>query len=330
MAIYNEIFDQCFRTLQGTGNKALEGYRRTRYNRAVLALRSQNYFLSCLFFNESGAAGVTGVDRTLPLERPIIIRGGGTNAAIIGNNAPVVDAPSRGSINIKIFRSGSNRAQLSLESMLSTQFLSCGAGQKWEFDWPIPWVLDKNEIIQCNFEQASATDNTDQYYAVNFYGVAVDPQLRCDPSILEDVKEQILKTPIQKPRYLHLKTDQGAGTIVLPTIGSDERAVANTIEVPEHMLILGWRRVIVGMGPHTGAWTPTNVRLVVTGGKAFSRVEIPVHGFEYFTTPDNATFRFAVPHFLQKGASLSLSITSTIETLDEQYMGEIELLAVSV
>lgn len=330
MAIYNEIFDQLYRTLAGTITSSVEDHRRKRFNRAVLALRSQNYFLGCTFLNESGAAGITGTDRTLPLEKPLIIRGGGVNANFIGNNFPYIDSPSLGAITIKIFRSGSNRAQLSLNPLLATHFLSDGEGQKWSLDWPVPWVLDKNEIIQCDFTQAAATTKTNQYYTVGFYGLSVDPQLRCDPSILEDVKEQVIRTPLQYARYLHLKTDNSAGTIILPSVGANQRAIANTVEVPEHMLILGWRRIIVGMGPSIGAFLNTTVRLVVTGGKAFSRIEIPVHAFEYFNTPDAGWFKFSVPHFLPRGASLSLSITSTIEDLEMQYLGEIELLAVTV
>lgn len=330
MAIYNEIWDQCYRVLAGTASASLEDYRRKRYNRAVLALRSQNYFLNCTFLNESGAAGVTGVDRTFAIEKPVIIRGGGVNANFIGNNFPWIDSLSLGTVNIKIFRSGSNRAQLNLDTLLISHFLSYGTGQKWSLDWPVPWVLDKNEIIQCTFTQASAAGKENQYYTVGFYGVSVDPQLRCEPSVLEDVKEQILRMPLQEARYLHLKTDNSAGTIILPVIGMDQRAVANTIEVPQHMLILGWRRIIVGMGPNVGAFLNTTMRLVVTGGKAFSRIEIPVHAFEYYNTPDAGWFKFAVPHFLPKGASLSLSMTATIEDLEMQYMGEVELLAVTV
>jgi len=84
------------------------------------------------------------------------------------------------------------------------------------------------------------------------------------------------------------------------------------------------------MGPSVGAFLNTTMRLVVTGGKAFSRIEIPVHAFEYFNTPDAGWFKFSVPHFLPKGASLSLSITSTIDDIVYQYMGEVELLAVTV
>src|SRR6185369_13056370 len=102
MAIYNEVWGQCYRTLAGTATASLEDYRRKRYNRAVLALRSQNYFLSCTFLNESGNAGVTGVDRTLALEKPLIIRGGGVNAAFLGNNFPWLDSVSLGTVNVKI------------------------------------------------------------------------------------------------------------------------------------------------------------------------------------------------------------------------------------
>lgn len=330
MAIYNEIFDQCYRTLLGTANSSIEDFRRKRYNRAVLALRSQNYFLSCTFLNESGAAGVAGVERTLPLDKPLIIRGGGLNANFIGDDPPFVDAPSLGAIQIKIFRSGSNRAQLSLERIFASHFLSNGEAQKWSLDWPVPWVLDKNEIIQCEFTQAAATTRTDQFYCVGFYGLTIDPQLRCEPNVLEDVKEQIMREPLQQARYLHLKTNDSAGTINLPVVGADQRAVTNTIEVPTNMLILGWRRFAVGMGPSVGAFLSTTIRLVVTGGRSFSRIEIPVHAFEYYNTPDAAWFKFAVPHFLPKGASLSLSITSSIESVAEQYSGEIELLAVTV
>lgn len=329
MAIYNEIFDQCYRTLAGTFSSSLEDFRRKRYNRAVLALRSQNYFLNCTFLNESGAAGVTGVDRTLALKRPLIIRGGGINANYQGNFS-FFDAASQGAVQIKVFRSGSNRAQLSLERMFASHFLSNGEAQKWSLDWPVPWVLDKNEIIQCEFLQASAALNPNQFYTLGFYGLTIDPQLRCEPSILEDVKEQIIKQPSQEARYLHLKTNDSAGTVNFPAVGTDQRAVANTVEAPQHMLILGWRRWVIGSGPNTGAFLNTTMRLVVTGGKAFSRIEIPVHAFEYYNTPDAAWFKFAVPHFLPKGASLSLSVTSTIEGVDTQYMGEIELLAVTV
>ncbi len=204
-----------------------------------------------------------------------------------------------------------------------------GEAQRWALDWPMPWVLFPNEIIQVNFTQISAVlANT--IFAVGFYGVAVDPNLRCDPGVPESIKDQIERIPIQFSRYIHLKTDKGGGTIDLPAIGADERAVANTIEVAEHMLVLGWRRWQVGMDTANVAAPLTTIRLVVTGGKAFSRIEIPVKAFEYFARPDEGYFKFAVPHFIPKGSSLSLSITSSIEDAAQQFEGEIELVCVSV
>ncbi len=330
MSIYNEIFDRCYQELAGIVTPQVrEGYNRKRYNRALLALRSQNYFLSASFTNASGAAGITGVGRTLPIEQSIIIRGGGMNAIFIGGTGTFFDVDDGGAVNVKVFRTGSNRAQISLNSIRSSHYFSMGEAQKWALDWPMPWVLFPNEIIQVDFTQMSATDEN-TIYAIGFYGVAVDPKLRCDPGVPESIKDQIERIPIQYARYIHLKTDEGGGTITLPAIGANERAVANTIEVGEHLLVLGWRRWMVGMNTNLGAAPSTTVRLVVTGGKAFSRIEIPVKAFEYYARPDEGYFKFAVPHFVPKGSSLSLSITSTIEDLDEKLEGEIELICVSV
>lgn len=331
MSVYNEIFDRCYQELAGIVTPQVrEGYNRKRYNRALLALRSQNYFLSAEFTNISGASGITGVGRTVPIEQPVIIRGGGMNAIFVGGSGTFFDVDDGGAVNVKVFRTGSNRAQISLESLRSSHYFSMGEAQKWALDWPIPWVLRPNEIIQVNWEQVSATlANT--IFAIGFYGVAVDPKLRCDPGIPEGIKDQIERIPIQHARYIHLKTDNGGGTIQLPLIGANERAVANTIEVAEHTLVLGWRRWQVGMGTSGGVAAPsTTIRLVVTGGKAFSRVEIPVKAFEYFARPDEGYFKFAVPHFIPRGSSLSLSITSTIEDSFQQQEGEIELICVNV
>lgn len=327
--IFNEVFDYYYQTLNGTASKARDSYQRKRYNRALLALRSQNYFLSASFVNASGAAGVTGIGRTNALERPLIVRGGGMNAVFVGGTGHYFDVPAQGAVNVKVSRSGSSRAQISKNSIRSSHYFSNGEAQKWELDWPVPWLLDKNEIILVEFEQVSAVA-AGQAYNVGFYGVAVDPELRCDDWLLGDIRQQVLKEELQKPRYLHLKTDKGAGTICLPAIGDNERAVANTIEVSEHMLILGWRRFMVGMGPDTGVTKDTTVRLTVTGGNAFSRIEIPVNAFEYFNRPDDGYFRFSIPHFIAKGSSLSLSITSSITRVIDQFEGEIELLCVTV
>jgi hypothetical protein len=327
--IFNEVFDRCYHQLAGTGRQVQDAYNRKRYNRALLALRCQNYFLGCTFTNTTGAAGITGVDRTTALERNLIIRGGGMNAIYIGGSGNYFDVYDGGAVNLKVTRSGSSRAQVSKESIRSSHYFSNGEAQQNALDWPIPWVLDPNEIIQVDFTQVSAvTANT--IFGVGFYGVTVDRNLRCDAALPESILDQIAANPIQKPRYIHLKTDDGGGTIVLPAIGTDERVVANTIEVAEHMLVLGWRRWMVGMNTHIGAAPSTTIRLVVTGGSAFSRIEIPVKAFEYYARPDEGYFKFAVPHFIPQGSSISLSITSTIESDLQQFLGEIELICVTV
>jgi hypothetical protein len=329
MTIFNEVFDQCYHSLAGTSQAIRDLYERKRYNRALLALRSQNYFLSCQFTNESGAAGVTGADRTLAIERELIIRGGGMNAIFIGGTGESFDVYDGGALNVKVTRSGSSRAQISKDTIRSSHYFSMGEAQKYALDWPIPWLLDRNEIIKVDFTQVSAVP-IHTIFAIGFYGIAVDRELRCDQDLPNSIRAQVQATRIQKPRYIHLKTDAGGGTIVLPAVGTDERAVANTIEMPEHMLILGWRRFIVGMNTELGAAPSTTIRLVVTGGPAFSRIEIPVKAFEYYANMDHGYFKFMVPHFVPRGSSLSLSITSTIESIEQQYEGEIELLCVTV
>jgi len=329
MTIFNEVFDRCYHELAGSASRVREGYNRKRYNRALLALRCQNHFLSTSFTNESGAAGVIELDRTDALEKRLIIRGGGMNAIFIGGTGTYFDVDDSGAVNVKVRRSGSNRAQLSLETIRTSALFSMGEAQPWALDWPVPWVLEPNEIILVEFNQATAVD-ANTIFAIGFYGVSVDRDLRCEPALPESLKDQILNIPIQYPRYIHLKTDVGGGTIILPDVGDNQKAVANTIEMPHHMLILGWRRFMVGMGPHLGASLSTTIRLVVTGGPAFSRIEIPVKAFEYFARPTEGYFKFAVPHFVPKGSSLSLSITSSIETIQDQYEGEIELLCVTV
>src|SRR5258705_12826813 len=111
--IFNEVFDACYQQLAGQGRGMREAYERKRYNRALLALRCQNYFLSASFTNTSGAAAVTGTDRTQALERPLIIRGGGMNAIFIGDSALTFKTPDTGALNGQVLRNGSIRAHLS-------------------------------------------------------------------------------------------------------------------------------------------------------------------------------------------------------------------------
>lgn len=327
--IFNEVFNDCYNMLTGTFSNVRETSRKRRYNRALLALRSQNHFLGVSFTNESGAAGVTSVQRTAALERRLIIRGGGMNTYFIGGDGTHFDVPSGGAVNVKIQRSGTSRAQISKETIRNTHYFSAGEGQKWELDWPVPWVLEPNEIILCNFTQISAVD-ADTIYALNFYGVTVDPKIRCDELMLRDIEDQILNEPIQKPRYIHVKSNKGSGSISFSAIGTNERAVASTIEVPEHMLVLGWRRYMIGAGPDAGPAAACTMRLAVNGGPAFSRLELPVNGFEYFNTPDAGFFRLAIPHFIPKGSSIGLTITGNPTRLIDQFEGELELLCVTV
>lgn len=323
--IRNEVFDYLVNELTGTASRAVRSdYQRKRYNRALLALKCQNYFLSTSFTNTTGAANVTGVAQTQALEKPLIIRGGGINAAIV-----IQDLLAGGAINVQVFRSGSSRAQMSLNQLRASHYFSAGESQKWALDWPVPWLLAPNEAIQVRFTQAVAV-NAGQIYNVGFYGLAVDPNFRCSDALIESIREQI-RTTVQYPRYIHLKTDLGAGTIVFPAIAADQRAIANTIEVPAHLLILGFRRYGIDVKDTTASkGINSTMRLVVTGGAAFSRIELPCNAYENFCTPDAGYFRFMVPHFIPKGSSLSLSILSTISNLEEQNSGEIELLCVSV
>jgi len=139
-------------------------------------LRSQNYFLSAEFTNVSGASGITGIGRTVPIEQPVIIRGGGVNAIFIGGSGTYFDVADGGAVNVKVFRTGSNRAQIFPRKPTLVTYFSMGEAQKWALDWPMPWVLRPNEIIQVNWEQVSpATANT--IFAIGFYGVAVDSKV---------------------------------------------------------------------------------------------------------------------------------------------------------
>jgi hypothetical protein len=338
--IFNEVFDQCYQQLAGFDRSTREAHERRRYNRALLSLRSQNYFLTTSFTNSSGAAGVQSVGRTQPIERRLIIRGGGINTRFIGQSGVTgVDLTNGADVNLKIMRSGSARAQISKEFLRSSHYVSNGLGQKYELDWLSPWVLDKNEIILVTFEQQSAVATAGQIYNVGFYGVAVDPALRCEETMLADIRQQILSTQ-QQARYLHLKSEKSAGTIIFPTQALNVRANANTIETPEHMLILGWRRWQLDVKSNTATFTRnTTIKLVVNGGPAFSRLEIPLNALELCgARPDEGWFRLCVPHFLPKGSSLGLAVTTSINPAEnptsahvlDQYTGEIELLAVTV
>lgn len=329
MSIQNEVFDHLYRKVSGRVSARCDTeYNRKRFNRAKLALSCQNYFLGTEFFNETGAVGVTFVDQTDSIDRIIILRGGGINARSIG---PVVAAPVDipvGRVELKIFRSGSSKSQLSRISTRSNHFLSDGQGQPWELDWPVPMTLIPNEVLQVTWTQISATIVADvvtpTHYAANFYGVAVDPRYQCDADLLDDLCRQIKDTD-QRPLYLNVKSDDSGGTITFDAIGADNREIALTQEVNEHLLVLGFRR-------NSSDYLPpqTTFRLASSDGRAFMRSELVVRGFEFYNAPDNGYFRFAVPHLLRKGQSLTMQLTSDTATARDQLEGEVNLLCVNV
>lgn len=329
--IFNENYDYLFNVLAGSGDDVRGRYERRRYNRAMLALRCQNWFQWVSF--TSATQGSTGTAVTDVLEKPLIVRGGGMNAF-----APLQDDywshnSYLAAMALRIMRSGSNRAQINLDFLPATHYVSVGNGQKWSLDWPIPWVLFPNEAIKVDFLQTGNPGiDTDVIYNIGFYGLVVDPNYRCSGVLMDSIKDQIRKTD-QFPRYIHVKSDKGGGTLTFPANDdtNDQQINANTIEVPEHMLVLGFRRANVDIkNDLASVQNNTTFKLLVSGGAAFSKVEIPVNAVELFTRPDAGYYHFSVPHFLPRGSSIGLSITGIVDSLIEQYAGEIELLCVSV
>lgn len=321
--IQNEVFDHLFAKLAGLDTRrACDVYQAKRFNRARLALACQNYFFGTEFRNVTGAAGITFTDQTAPVERRVIIRGGGLNARSLG---PVVGAPvdvNVGLIDINLFRSGSSKAQISKIPLRSSAYVSDGEAQPWELDWPVPWTLDPNELIQVKFTQITATP-ANTLYAVNFYGVAVDPKYRCDPAILQSLKAQIRDTE-QRTIYLNVKSEDSGGTIMLGNV--HENAV--TDEAQEHLLVIGFRR-------NANDYLPGNTTFKLAGsdGRAFSRNELVVKGFEFYNTPDSGYFRFAVPHLIRKGQSITASLSTDplfVATLRNSTEAEINLICVTV
>lgn len=329
--IFNENYDYLYNVLAGTGAEVRQRYERRRFNRAMLALKCQNWFQWVTFTNTTGLAGVTATSVSDVLEKPLIVRGGGMNSFIPNEARYWVFTSLLSPINVKLSRAGSNRAQINLEFLRSSHLFSQGNGQKYSLNWPIPWVLFPNEAIRVDFSQEVAvTANT--IYNIGFYGLSVDPNFRCSSVLLDDIRTQISKTT-QYPRYIHIKSDVGAGTLTYPSsIETDPQQIfANTIEVPENMLILGIRRARVDIKDDSAAAIAnTTLKLVVAGGPVFSKVEIPVNAIEMFSTPDAGYFSFTVPHFLPRGSSIGMSITAVIDNLEKQYAGEIELLCVTV
>jgi hypothetical protein len=322
--IQNEVFDHLFNGLSGRSNRRCDQtYNKKRYNRAQLALQSQNYFLGVNFLNISGAVGVTGIDQTEPVERAVIVRGGGLNARSIPNAIGETVDPNIGLVNLRVFRSGSSKPQISKDSLRSSVYVSDGQAQPWELNWPSPWTLLPNETIRVEFTQNTAT-TANTLYAVNLYGVTVDPAYKCEPGILEDIATQIQDTE-QRPLYLNLKSENSGGTIRYDAIGAGQTATLVTEEQDEFLLVLGFRR-------NDSFYLPANTTCKLSGsdGRSFSRSELTIKGFEFFCTPDAGYFRFAVPHLIRKGQALTAHLTTTTTSARNRLEGEINLLCVTV
>lgn len=323
--VYKETFMQLYRMMAGENTKAANrSYNAKRLNRALMALKCQNYFFNFQFTNASGAAGVQMVDNTEPIREGVIIRGGSGNART--PSVSVADATLnaiQGALELQLFRSGPGRPQLAREFICDAHYLGAGQlqGQKWSLDWPIPVVIDPNEIIQIRARQSSAT-TAGTVYNFGLYGLAVDKRFRCDDDLLCELKSQIENT-LQRPLYLNMKNDAGAGTLVFPAIGADQRVVAQTMEAPEHLLVIGF-------SPSWFFQLNGNFRFVTTGGPSFSRQEVNIRTFETFGGPTDGYFRFMTPYLLKKGASLGVAVTQTTTTFANQNEAEITLLCVSV
>jgi hypothetical protein len=328
--IYKDNFNRLFSILAGEDVKAtLAAHDRKRLRRALYALKVQNYFLNLQFTNATGAAGVRGVSITAPLKQQLIIRGGSQNALPFTTVALQSEA---GTCDIRLYRSSPSRPQLSREFICDAHYIGGGRrqGQKWSLDWPVPWVIDPNEVIRAEFLQQSATF-AGTVYNVGLYGVTVDHSFRCEKTLLESLQEQICRTT-PRPLYLNMKNDQGAGSLTFPAIGANQRIVARTDEAEEHLLVLGFRRTVFISGITGGLqFSPYGtVQFLVSGDYSLSRGEIPVAAFELFTTEVEAYFHFAVPYLLQRGSSIGAALTQTTTGLADQFMGEINWCCVTV
>lgn len=322
MTVAGEQFDYFWNKLTHVNKR--KPYEQKRYHKALLAMSCQNYFFSADYLG-TGTAGNVGVDQTSPVDRAILIRGCGFNAKTIPiNNSVGLPDAAQAPINLQISRTGTGRSQISLNPLRSCAYASDGQGQPWELDWPAVIRLDPNESLQVKFTEVNAA-SAGFLFAVNFYGVAVDPAMQCDPDILKSVCEQIRNTDMRTV-YWNLKTPNSGGTISYPTSGiGNQINFAVTDKAPAHLLIHGFRR-------NDALYIPrdTTLRISSGDGHAFSREEIAIKGFEYFNSPDSGYFRFTTPHFIREGQSLNAQITSNPGPLIQEYEGEINLVCTTV
>lgn len=326
--IQNEVFDNLYARLSGRDSRrACEVYERKRENRARLALACQNYFFGVEFSNAAGTIPFSGVQQTEAVERSVILRGGGINARSIGPTVAGPVDPNVPLVDLKLYRSGSSRAQINRNALRSSHYVSDGQGQPWELDWPVPWTLQPNEVIQVALTQITQLAVPAAVaFAINFYGVAVDPKYRCEPGIIEEICAQICDTE-QRPFYLNVKSNDSSGTITYDAQSANlQFEQILTDELDDYALVLGFRR-------NDASYIPANSQFRLSGsdGRQFSRDDLFIKGFEYFNAPDNGYFRFAVPHLIRKGQSITATIASAeVSTDREQFEGEINLLCVTV
>lgn len=325
--IHNEVFDQLYR-LQ-LGDTCLRGDRETinrRFNRARLALQARNYFFGCNYVPTTGATGETAIVNTLPVNQSVVIRGAGLNAQTFGVDTEI------GRVETTIFRSGNSRTQIlrALGLIPSAHLTSNGQGQQYELDWPAPLVLDPNEVLQVRWRQLTPTA-AGSVYALMFYGVNVQPQIRCQPEVLNDVRRQIEST-CQRPGYLNLKTEDSGGAVHYPTgAGAEQTVELQTQALDDHILVLGFRRNNSRYLENGNSLANTTTfRLIASDGHGFSRELLALRGWEYFCAPDAGYFRFTLPHLLLRGETLAAQIKATPDTALEQFAGELNLLYVTV
>lgn len=324
--IQNEVFDQLYQKLAGGSLRCDDRAVQRRLNRARFALQTQNYFFSSTYISATGLTGETAIANTLPVNQSVIIRGAGLNAQTFGVDTVI------GRVGISLYRSGNSRAQIirNGNALPSTHLTSNGQGQQYELDLPVPVVLDPNEVLQVRWQQLTDTA-IGSVYSLMFYGVNVQPEIRCQPERLTSIREQIIRT-CQRPVYLNLKSDDSGGAVHYPlAANADQTVELQTQESVEHLLVLGFRRNNSRYLENGNAATDvTTLRMVASDGRGFSRELLALRGWEYFCGPDVGYFRFTVPHLLFKGETIAAQIHGTPDTALEQFAGELNLVCVTV
>ncbi len=349
--IYNEVFDSLYKVL-AAGRGALPvqdpNARTRRINRAMLAMQCQNYFLETVFVSD-GVIGTQLVAQTEPVTKHLLIRGGNAGSTYF-NLRGTFDK-----FNLKLFRSGLNRPQISREWLRETSVVACNSnpieqppvgiqgtlGCFWALRWPQVICLDPNEVLQVKFQQATTADiqapDTTKTYTIGWYCLAVDPGFKCEPEVRESIERQVRNQPLQRPLYLHLATENAAGNITFPAIAINQRVRAITIEAPENLLVLGFY-VFLPEYDYANVEIDqdiprrnTKIQMGTTGGNAFSRKEVFLTSLLDSASPmEWMRFEFMMPHFLRAGDSMSASLVSDVLTLAQQMESSIVFDCVTV